>query len=108
MSLLEKSKQLISSVEPDAFMNDKGVMSRASWDRHVNDPAIRWVLEQHWTPAKKLFSADKVESLLSQCRKEARTEAYKEALEVAQKYGIEGINWELRRMAESTMEGEKR
>lgn len=41
-----------------------------------------------------------LESLLAECRKEVRKEAYKEALEVAQEYGIEGINRELRRMAE--------
>lgn len=105
----------------------------AGWNRtRISNGEVEYFTERDWKHESLFewepqYSRETVESLLSQCRKEARKEAFLEAAEycdeLAKLYPREDVGFdkgylmcatraanELRRMAESdktTMEGEK-
>ena len=90
---------LLDTVEPDGYRMFDGEGSYDFREELPDQVSIGWSLRygRLWEP---VYSRETVESLLYQGRKEA-------LLEAAENAPDDGCERYLRRMAESTMEGEK-
>ena len=44
------------------YMNERGqLITVADYDRHLDDPVWKWVIDQHWTPVAPLYAGEFVD-----------------------------------------------
>jgi hypothetical protein len=44
------------------YMNERGqLMTVAEYERHLNDPKWKWVIDQDWTPVAPLYAGEFVD-----------------------------------------------